>query len=320
MGSSDLFLFLERRYRKAGLRESALMTEPRFALALHGGAGPLRGRDYSREVVHMRGLIEAGRDRLASGATALDVVTEIIVELEASGLYVAGRGASPNTAGAYELDAGLMDGRARQAGAVAALVGFQSPIRAARMVMERTPHVLLAGAGAAEFARAQGLAAIEDSATWFTHAGGPAGAQAHDLATGTVGCVARDASGALAAGTSTGGVFAKASGRVGDSPVPGAGVWADSRVAVSCTGSGEMFLRTAAAAQIANRMRFGDQPLAAAAAAVLDDVRALGGEGGLIAVDDNGAVTMPFNSQGMKRAALAANGAIEVEVFGIGRF
>lgn len=296
------------------------MADPRFVLALHGGAGPLLGRDYSREVVHMRGLVEAGRDRLAGGAAALDVVTEIIVELEASGLYVAGRGSSPNTAGVYELDAGLMDGPTRQAGSVAALVGVQSPIQAARLVMERTPHVLLAGSGATDFAREQGLARIEDPTHWFTHAGGPAGARTHDLATGTVGCVARDASGALAAGTSTGGVFAKAAGRVGDSPVVGAGVWADSRVAVSCTGAGEMFLRCAAAVQVAHRMRFGGEPLSVAAAAALEDVRSIGGEGGLIAVDHTGAVAMPFNSQGMKRAALSADGTIEVEVFGAGCF
>jgi L-asparaginase/beta-aspartyl-peptidase (threonine type) len=132
--------------------------------------------------------------------------------------------------------------------------------------------------------------------------------------------VARDASGALAAGTSTGGVFAKAAGRVGDSPVVGAGVWADSRVAVSCTGAGEMFLRCAAAVQVAHRMRFGGEPLSVAAAAALEDVRSIGGEGGLIAVDHTGAVAMPFNSQGMKRAALSADGTIEVETFGAGCF
>lgn len=291
------------------------MTNKCLTLAVHGGAGPLRGRDYKAEVAHMRGLIEAGRDRLIDGASALEVVVEIVVQLEASGLYVAGRGASPNTEGVYELDASLMDGASRRAGAVAALVGFQSPIRAARAVMEATPHVLLVGAGAAAFAGAKGLARIVDPAAWFTHAGGGAGKTAAELATGTVGCVARDGTGALAAGTSTGGTFGKLPGRVGDCPIPGAGVWADERVAVSCTGAGEMFLRAAVAAQIAFRLRFAGEDLATAAAGALDDVRALGGEGGLIAINAEGQIAMPYNSAGMKRAALHADGRITSEVF-----
>ena len=293
------------------------MTIGKFALALHGGAGPLIGRNYDRELVHMRGLIEAGRDRLASGVAALDVVVEIVGELESSGLYVAGRGASPNTAGRYELDACVMDGRESRSGAVAALVGFKSPIEAARAVMERTPHVLLVGEGAAAFAGDLHLARIDDPADWFTHAGGGgAGTEPHHLATGTVGCVALDQHGNLAGGTSTGGVFGKMPGRVGDCPLPGSGTWADSRVAVSCTGAGEMFIRAAVAAQVAHRVRFGGETLESACAAALDEVRALKGEGGLIAVDAEGRIAMPFNSAGMKRAALHPDGRIEVEVFG----
>ena len=248
--------------------------DKRIALALHGGAGARRHRDYTREIAHMRGLVEAARDRLAGGASALEMVVETIRALEGSGLYVAGRGASPNTAGRYELDASLMDGQAGLAGAVAALEGFESPISVARAVMQATPHVMLAGAGAASFARAQGLAEIADPLAWFTPAGRdesnhpPGGRLAH----GTVGCVVRDAEGWLAAGTSTGGVFGKLAGRVGDTPIPGAGVWADRSVAVSCTGQGEYFIRTAAAAQVGMRLRFAGQDLQAATRAALGEI------------------------------------------------
>ena len=291
------------------------MTDRPVSLVIHGGAGPLKGGDYSAEVNHMRGLIEAGRDRLNAGAPALDVVVETIVGLEASGLYVAGRGASPNTQGLYELDASLMDGPGRRAGAVAALVGFKSPITAARAVMERTRHVILAGDGAAAFAEAEGLETIADPDAWFTPAGYRTGESASLVNTGTVGCVALDRSGALAGGTSTGGIHGKLPGRVGDSPIPGAGAWADANVAVSCTGAGEMFIRSAVAAQVAYRVRFGGEALQAAAEAALAEVAALGGQGGLIALSASGDVVMPYNSAGMKRAALHPDGRIVSAVF-----
>ncbi len=287
-----------------------------LSLVVHGGAGAKRGRDYSREIAHMRGVVEAGRDRLLAGALALDVAEEATAALEASGLYVAGRGASPNTAGRYELDACLMDGFTGRAGSVAALQGFESPVAVARAIMDWTPHVMLAGEGAARFAEGQKLAAIADAAAWFTHAGQdesnhPPGTLAH----GTVGCVVRDREGRLAAATSTGGVFGKLPGRVGDTPLIGAGGWADHNVAVSCTGQGEYFVRVAAAAQLAHRVRFGGQSLAEAAAAVLAEIRALGGEGGLIAVNADGEVAMPFVSAGMKRAALLPSGEITSAAF-----
>ena len=283
-----------------------------FSLALHGGAGARPDRDYRAELAHMRGLVEAARDRLAADASALDVAVETTAALELSGLYIAGRGASPNASGAYELDAAVMDGAVGRAGSVAALDGFESPVAVARAVMERTPHVMLAGRGAAAFAAAQRLARVGDPDGWFTRAGGGERNFAPEaLAHGTVGCVVRDGQGRLAAATSTAGVFGKLEGRVGDSPVPGAGVWADRGVAVSCTGQGEVFLRVAAAAQLAFRMRFGGADVAAAAEAVLAEVAAHGGDGGLIAVDASGRVVTPHRSSGMKRAALLSDGRIE---------
>ncbi|RZJ86173.1 MAG: isoaspartyl peptidase/L-asparaginase [Brevundimonas sp.] len=286
------------------------------ALILHGGAGARRERNYDAEVVHMREVVEAMKARLDAGESALDVAVAAVVMLEDSGLYVAGRGASPNLAGAYELDASIMDGATRRAGAVAALQGFRNPVVAARAVMDRTPHIMLAGEGAALFALDQGLEPIADEEAWFTRAGKgednhPPGTLSH----GTVGCCVLDSQGRLAAATSTAGVFGKMPGRVGDTPIPAAGTWADGNVAASGTGQGEYFIRVAATAQTAWRVAAG-QSLSEAAQAVIDEIGAMGGDGGLIALDRDGAITAPFNSQGMKRAWLTTDGEIGVEVFG----
>lgn len=286
----------------------------KFSMALHGGAGAKKDHDYSEVIRHMRGLLELGRARLRGEASALEVATDTVAELEASGLYIAGRGGSPNLAGAYELDASVMDGANGHAGAVAALRGFRSPVNVAKAVMECTPHVILAGEGAETFARERGFATIYDPTTWFTRAGHfefnyLPGTEMH----GTVGCVVRDSAGRLAAATSTAGIFGKLPGRVGDSALIGAGTWADLQVAVSCTGQGEFFIRVAGAAQIAHRMRFGGQTLQAAAESVLREIAAFGGAGGLIALDQEGNITMPFISTGMKRAALLLDGTIVSE-------
>ncbi|WP_297932876.1 isoaspartyl peptidase/L-asparaginase [uncultured Brevundimonas sp.] len=288
----------------------------RTALILHGGAGARRERNYDAEVVHMREVVEAMKARLDAGASAVDVAVEAVVMLEDSGLYVAGRGASPNLAGAYELDASLMDGASGKAGAVAALQGFRNPVVAARAVMDRTPHVMLAGEGAALFAHDQGLEPIGDEEAWFTQAGQgednhPPGTLSH----GTVGCCVLDSQGRLAAATSTAGVFGKMPGRVGDTPIPAAGTWADDHAAVSCTGQGEYFIRVAAAARTAFGVAAG-QSLADAAQATIDRIGGLGGDGGLIALDREGNIVAPFNSQGMKRAWLTTDGEVGVEVFG----
>ncbi|ESQ74265.1 isoaspartyl peptidase/L-asparaginase family protein [Asticcacaulis sp. AC402] len=279
------------------------MNRP-WAIAIHGGAGVHADRDYSRAEAFLYDLVRDGADRLKAGMTALDVVQALCEAMEDSGLFVAGRGSAPNTAGFIELDAALMEGHTRRAGSVCALKGFESPIAAARAVMERTDHVLMTAQGAERLALEAGLKTIDDPETWRTQ---PDGFLKRDLDTGhgTVGAVALDIQGHLAAATSTGGVYGKRAGRVGDTPLIGCGTWADDQVAVSCTGWGEAFIRTAAAHDFAARIRYGNQSLEAAGQGVLDAVASLGGDGGLIAIDRSGRIHMPFNTDGMKRAACA---------------
>ncbi|MFN7176279.1 MAG: isoaspartyl peptidase/L-asparaginase family protein [Thermaurantiacus sp.] len=272
-------------------------------IALHGGAGVNPVRDYAPVAAHLGALAEMVASRLAAGMSARDAVCLAVTDMEDSGLYVAGRGAGANRAGVHEFDASLMDGATGRAGAVAAVQNVRHPILAARAVMEETPHVLLAGDGATAFARMRGLAPVPDPVGWFRLAVGvePDDLEA-DLAHGTVGAVALDTEGRLAAATSTGGTFGKLPGRVGDTPLPGVGTWADGTVAISCTGIGEHFILAGGAGDVAARVRYGAAGLEEAAEAMLARVAELGGDGGLIALDRSGTVAMPFNSPGMKRA------------------
>ncbi len=278
----------------------------KYAIALHGGAGVRPGRDYSCAEAQLKRLAEEGAEALKKGASALDAVEAAVCALEAEGLCVAGRGSAPNTAGYVELDASIMDGAAMRAGAVAAVRDVANPIIAARRVMEASGHVLLAGAGAMDFIKEQGLALVEDPASYYRIPDGVEPGDFKDpaaLAHGTVGAVALDREGRLAAATSTGGTFGKRAGRVGDTPLIGPGTWADGDVAISATGVGEAFILAGGAGDMAARMRYGGADAKTAADAMLADVARRGGDGGVIAITQSGEVVFAWNSPGMKRAA-----------------
>ena len=271
----------------------------RCAIAIHGGAGTIRRTRSRPERAALERALEAGYRVLKDGGSSLEAVAAAVATLEDSGVFNAGRGAAPNADGEIELDAGIMDGATLRAGGVAAVRRIKNPIVAAREVMEHGRHVLLAGAGAERFARQQGLSMVPS--VYFRKNSKP-----HP---GTVGAVALDRAGNLAAATSTGGIAGKLPGRVGDSPIVGAGVYADNATcAVSGTGDGELFLRSVLAFNVAARMRYRGESLVRAGGAALAQVARLGGRGGLIAVDRRGRIAMPFNSEGMVRACIDRRG------------
>ncbi|MCS7081151.1 MAG: isoaspartyl peptidase/L-asparaginase [Chloracidobacterium sp.] len=309
-----------------------------IAFAIHGGAGVMEKGSMApeREALYrakLSAVVTAGHDVLKRGGSALDAVVTAIVLLEDSGVFNAGKGSVFTNAGTCELDASIMDGATRAAGAVAGVKRIKNPIRAARAVMERSPHVLLTGVGAEAFAAEQGLTLV--SPKYFGTEEGRRElerakarerrktAQGVPLLVvpqwkfGTVGAVALDARGNLAAGTSTGGMTNKRFGRVGDSPIIGAGTYADNATcAVSCTGHGEYFIRSVAAYDIAALMAYKGLSLAEAAEeVVMRKLVAAGGMGGVIAVDRLGNIAMPFNSAGMFRACIDPAGKMFVGIY-----
>ena len=275
-------------------------------IALHGGARTIRRASSRPERAVLERALQAGYGILQDGGSSLEAVAAAVVMLEDSGFFNAGRGAAPNADGEIELDAGIMDGATLRAGGVAAVRRIRNPIVAAREVMEHGRHVLLAGAGAERFARRQRLAMVPPA--YFRKISRP-----HP---GTVGAVALDRAGNLAAATSTGGIAGKLPGRVGDSPIVGAGVYADNATcAVSGTGDGELFLRSVLAFNVAARMQHRGESLARAGGAALAQVARLGGRGGLIAVDRRGRIAMPFNSEGMYRGCIDRRGRRTIGIF-----
>lgn len=309
------------------------------ALALHGGAGTItRGsmtpeaeQEYRRA---LREPLEIGRTMLLDGASAVEVVCRVVEMLEDEPLFNAGRGSVYTAAGTHEMDAAVMSGIDRRAGAVAGVTGLRNPIALARCIMEKSPHILLSGTGAEEYGRLHGMR-FEDPAYFHTdhrlaqlrdaqregrvqldHAGRSAEGSDPEKKFGTVGAVACDRDRNLAAATSTGGMTNKKWGRIGDSPLVGVGTWADNRsCAVSCTGHGEYFIRAVAAYDLAALIEYRGMTLEEAADhLVMRKLRDDGGEGGVIAVDREGRIALPFNSEGMYRGWTDGE-TLQVEIY-----
>ncbi|MCO6466196.1 MAG: isoaspartyl peptidase/L-asparaginase [Bradyrhizobiaceae bacterium] len=285
------------------------------SIAIHGGAGNLdkyigTGRLEEAELF-LNHTIQELHKQLESGASALDVVTNAVVLLEDIGYFHAGKGTCVTTNGRVEMDASIMEGAQANAGSVAVVSSVRNPIRLARLVMEQTPHVLLVGQPAEALAEMHGLEFVQPD--YFVPCDVAAVGNAQTTSAwnnhGTVGAVARDKAGNVAAATSTGGTLHKAAGRVGDTPIIGAGTFARNNVgAVSCTGYGEYFIRTSAASAVVHRVELLGESIGAAAGAVLSEVSAIGGSGGMIAIGSRGEVAMPYSTPGMYRASIDAWG------------
>jgi len=290
-----------------------------IAIAIHGGAGALPRRKMTpaasaRYKAGLARALGAGYEVLKAGGKSLDAVCAAVVTLEDSPLFNAGRGACYNSDEKHELDASVMDGATLRAGAVAAVSRIRNPVLAARAVMEKSRHVLLVGRGAERFARQQGLALVDES-YFHTRSRLTALRKRIEGHHGTVGAVALDANGNLAAATSTGGYTGKLPGRVGDSPIIGAGNYADDACAVSGTGIGEAFIRGVLAYDVAARMHYRGESLPAAARAAMKKLAGLKADGGLIAVDRRGNIAMPFISEGMYRAAIDPRGRRTIAIY-----
>jgi beta-aspartyl-peptidase (threonine type) len=359
MNARVLLFFIAGACALTGQARSAGAAPPRFGIVIHGGAGTIIRKEMTPtlEAEYREKLGEAlaaGYAILDQGGTSLDAVVAAITVLEDSPRFNAGKGAVLNADGICELDASIMHGGTLAAGAVAGVRHIKNPIRLARDVMEKSEHVMMAGEGAERFARGLGYELVPNEyfqtdlrrqqlenarrqeAARATNpskksavvpAPGPSdpgtGGErilARESKFGTVGAVALDKAGNLAAGTSTGGMTNKRFGRIGDSPIIGAGTFADNATAaVSCTGHGEYFIRAGVAREVAALMAYKGVPLAEAAGAALEKARRMGGTGGLIAIDAQGNIALPFNTAGMYRGHHLAGRPAIVEIYGAGK-
>lgn len=335
--------FVARLAMTAALSAAALSAAAQdkpFAIAIHGGSGTITRATLTpeREAAYRAVLAEAlevGRRILAAGGPSLDAVVAAVKVMEDSPLFNAGKGAVFTYDGTNEMDASIMDGDGRRAGAVAGVATVKNPITAARAVMDKSRHVMMAGRGAEQFAKEQGLEIVEPKYFWTQErwdqlqkakerdriqldhdAPTKTSALAEDQKFGTVGAVALDKAGHLAAATSTGGLTNKRFGRVGDSPIVGAGTWAeDETVAVSATGTGEMFMRGVTAYDIAARVKYQGRAPQQAADDALATVKALGGRGGVIVLDRTGNAVFSFTTEGMYRGFAKGEAKPEVQIY-----
>ncbi len=300
----------------------------KYGMVIHGGAGTIERSTMTpeKEKAYRAALeqsLKAGYAVLERGGTSLDAIEAAIHVLEDNPMFNAGKGAVFTHEGTNELDSSIMEGKTLAAGAVTGVKHIRNPISLARMVMEKSPHVMLTGEGAEAFAKKMGVTLV-DQKYFYTEErwealqkvkATPAPMSDKDRH-GTVGAVARDKAGNLAAGTSTGGTTNKQFGRVGDSPIIGAGTYANNETcAVSCTGDGEYFIRAAVAHTVSDLMNYKGMPVKEAAEAALENAKKLGGTGGLIALDKDGNFAMPFNTSGMYRGQVGADGKVSVEIY-----
>jgi len=307
--------------------EPAKPAPKRYAIVIHGGAGTNPAKMTKAEVAaveaSLKNALDIGVAELDKGGTSLDAVEKVIRFLEDDPLFNAGKGAVFNAEGKHELDASIMDGRTKACGAVASIRTVKNPISLARLVMTKTRHVLLVADGAEKFAGEMKVDRV-DQQYYFTQkaydewqkkrAAENNPSKPDDAKKGTVGCAALDSHGNLAAGTSTGGLTNKKAGRVGDSPLIGAGTYADNATcAVSCTGTGEEYIRNAVAYDISARLAYKGDSLKNAVHAILT-TRLKKGDGGIIAVDRLGNITMQNNTSGLSRAAADSSGYTEVKL------
>ena len=306
-------------------------TPGKYTLVIHGGAGNISPANLPAEKAaefeaKLNEVLRHGDSILKAGGTSLDAVEACVRMMEDCPLFNAGKGAVFNAEGKNEMDAAIMDGKTGMAGAVAGVTTIRNPITAARAVMEKSPHVMLTGKGAETFATEQGLKIVSPDyfftqSRWDAYLKAKANADSMDNMDkkhGTVGCVAVDQYGNLAAATSTGGMTLKKYGRVGDTPVIGAGTYAENTTcAVSATGHGEFFIRNVVAYDISALMKYKGLSLAKAAdEVIIIKLKNMGGTGGIIAVDKNGNIAMPFNTTGMFRGYIKSDGAMKVAMFG----
>jgi len=326
----SLLIFLGGLLFSSKLAAEESHATMKYRMVIHGGAGTIHRAEMTpeNEKAHRAGLeqsLKAGYEILARGGSSLDAVEAAVRVLEDNPLFNAGRGAVFTHEGTNELDASIMDGKTLKAGAVAGVKHIANPISLARMVMEKSRHVMLQGDGAEAFATTMGVPLV-DPKYFYTEErwqelqkakSSPVPTPGSDQDKhGTVGAVALDQSGNLAAGTSTGGITNKLFGRVGDSPIIGAGTYADNHsCAVSCTGDGEYFIRAVVAHRISSLMEYKGLSLKEAAQRALDKAANLGGTGGLIALDRKGDFAMPFNTSGMYRGTVDSEGKTNVEIY-----